>query len=150
MVTCMYLESTLDLNFYPVKKSQKRTGVLHWYYNVVFPIAGSGGWIHGCAKIFWNQHDTASTVCYSKVISLLRFSHLLSVSISVCVCRNVLFLFIYHHFVLVQFLIHQHATISSFLWRAKFYICVKFKWQKWTWKRNAQSGGKPSGNYSYN
>lgn len=134
----MYLESTLDLNFCPAKKPQKRTVVLHWYYNVVFPTTGSGGWIHGCAKIFWNQHDTAPTVCYSKVISLLRFSPLLSLSPSVCVyvCPrayvHVLFfffflLFIYHHFVLVRFLIHDDSTISLFLWQTKFYICVKFK-----------------------
>ena len=135
MVTCMYLESTFDLNFYPAKKPQKRTAVLHWYYNVVFPTVGSGGWIHGCAKIFWTQHDTASTVCYSKVKSMPIFSPLLSLSPSQCVCTRAR--------------MHDDATISSSLWQAKFCIFVKFEWQKWTWKGNAQSGGKPSGNYSY-
>jgi len=46
----------------------------------VSPIAGSGGWIHGCAEIFWNQHDTTSTVCYSQV-NIVGYSFPL-----LCVC----------------------------------------------------------------
>lgn len=33
---------------------------------------GSGGGIHGRAKICWSKHDTASTVCYSQVVLLVR------------------------------------------------------------------------------
>lgn len=115
MVTCMYLESTFDLNFYPAKKPQKRTAVLHWYYNVVFPTVGSGGWIHGCAKIFWNQHDTTSTVYYSQV-NIVGYSFPL-----LCVC--VLILDSYHHSMLLQFLIHDDTSISPFL-QAKIHSSV--------------------------
>lgn len=44
-----------------------RTCFLHFWSTL-----GSGGRIHGCAKVYWNQHDTASPVYYCKVLSLLR------------------------------------------------------------------------------
>lgn len=34
--------------------------------------SGFGGRIHGCTKIFWNRHDTTSTIRYSEVKNGVR------------------------------------------------------------------------------
>lgn len=66
--------------------------------------AGSGGWIHGCAKILWNQHDSTSTVCYCQVIHCWRYLPL--VSVSVCLPLS-LSLSSYHLSLLPNIEIHE-------------------------------------------
>lgn len=40
------------------------------YFHVCLS-AGFGGWLYGRSKICWCKHDSTSTICYSKVTSLV-------------------------------------------------------------------------------
>lgn len=98
-------------------------------YLKLWIIAGFGSGIHGCAKIWWNQHDSTSTVCYSQVNQWIwRLSFVL--------CYSLPSSMVIAH-ILAFYLFYTHSKISGNI----VLLCFcSLKWQKWAWKRNAEFG----------